>query len=811
MNHRIPVNRLLHSTFLALLFLAAAGAARAGAMVDAVMTSRFLVRGEQGVLELILRGEIAPDEMPTIPEVANLSIRPLGMGLQRRAGQGRRPEYFLPFVVSSYDAGNYVIPPIELSFGGEIQRTEPIELRVIDETKLQWSQAVVGSQRIRYAAAFHALKSTPYVGEKQPVELKVYFPTDQIVLDWGIPDFERDGLSAWRFQPQPRLGRAPLLGRNYHAVPYPSTVSTNRPGKSTLGPATLRLQLQFASIQDFGRAYPQPVTLNIPAIEFDSKPLPDGAPDGFDNAIGNFEIQVAAGETEVREGDPITVEITVRGSGNLDALNPPKPVDSDGWKLYDATAAERGEERRELAGEVVFRQFMRPLRPQSSLPPFRLVYFDPARGKYDTLLSDAIPLTVLPSTAAGIAAGPPQALPIPVEAMTDILGVIHSAPSLRADSPRRPGFWWHLLPALVVAILLGRIALRTLAPRLRKDPETAARQREWRDVERAPDQAAAFYRKLGHFIERWLGDRQDPVVVEVLQRRDQLCFRADGADQRVDRAERQRLLRQLRRIALPLLVALATLAPAPSRAAEEPGRLYDEGRYADAARLWLESGPYERLSADTLFNIGNSAYRLGNPGEAALYYRRALERDPSHPEARQNLRFLERKFGAITIQRPDYQHLLARRSLAFWQNLLWASLWLVAISFLVFPATRPGSGLRVAAIFGWVTAPLLAAAGAIAWRYYPDDARFAPVREQVVIVADNAAVRTAAARTAPKVIDAPAGSLCRLVTRSGDWAYVAFTNESRGWVPLVDIQPILPETTPAPPAPRPAAAPESDA
>jgi hypothetical protein len=106
---------------------------------------------------------------------------------------------------------------------------------------------------------------------------------------------------------------------------------------------------------------------------------------------------------------------------------------------------------------------------------------------------------------------------------------------------------------------------------------------------------------------------------------------------------------------------------------------------------------------------------------------------------------------------------------------------------------------------------LLAASGALAWRYYPDDARFAPLREQVVIVADSAVIRTDAARTAPTVIEAPAGSLCRLLARSGDWAYVAFTNDSRGWVPLVDIEPILPETTPAPPMPRPAEAGESKA
>ena len=77
-------------------------------------------------------------------------------------------------------------------------------------------------------------------------------------------------------------------------------------------------------MNDFGGVYAQPLNLTIPAIQFDSKPLPPGAPEGFENAIGNFELAVQAGETEIREGDPITLEMTVRGSGNLDALNPPE-------------------------------------------------------------------------------------------------------------------------------------------------------------------------------------------------------------------------------------------------------------------------------------------------------------------------------------------------------------------------------------------------------------------------------------------------------------------------------------------------------
>ena len=64
--------------------------------------------------------------------------------------------------------------------------------------------------------------------------------------------------------------------------------------------------------------------------------------------------------------------------------------------------------------------------------------------------------------------------------------------------------------------------------------------------------------------------------------------------------------------------------------------------------------------------------------------------------------------------------------LSFWQGTVWAAAWILALGVLVFPATHPGAGIRIAAIAGFVTAPLLAVCGLLAWRHYPDDARFAP-------------------------------------------------------------------------------------
>jgi tetratricopeptide (TPR) repeat protein len=229
---------------------------------------------------------------------------------------------------------------------------------------------------------------------------------------------------------------------------------------------------------------------------------------------------------------------------------------------------------------------------------------------------------------------------------------------------------------------------------------------------------------------------------------------------------------------------------------------YDSARYEEAIKLWLEGGNYQDLTADTLYNIGNACYRAGSPGHAALYYRRALVRDPGHQESRQNLRFIERKCGAITVHRPEYQYALARIPLAAWQGMLWSGLWLCALAALVFPATRSGAHLRVAAVAALVIAPLLAACGGLGWRYFPNDAEFAPLARQAVIIGDKAILHADAARTSPDVIDAPPGSLCEVINESGRWAYVAFATKTRGWIPGEAIEKVVPTTPPVPPTIR---------
>ncbi len=780
--------------------------AHVSAQASSRLSSRFLARGEQALLEISVTGS-RPDAVPEIVAMNGVEIRPAALVPQTRLLPGRRLEHVFSYLISSYDTGRHEVPPVKVSAGGVTIRTEPLEFSVFNPDELQWSEAVAGGTRFRYASAFRVLNPRPYEGETTPVEIKIFVPRDLFVEDWGIPDFQRDGVTAWRFQPSAMRGQVNLLGLPYVSVAYPSTLTPTRKGTVGIGPATVRLMTTQVVMEGILRRVTQEVNLTVPGLELQSQQLPEGAPAGFENAVGNFSLKTGTQLTEVQEGDPVPVEIVVSGSGNLDTLRPPKPVDASGWKLYDAAAEPRGDERREASGTTVFRQFLRPLELKTALPPFQLVYFDPKVKEYRTAVSEAIPLQMTPAAATrtdGIA--PPQALSTPVERMTDILGLMDAASVTLPAAPRLPGWLGHALGGLAALMLIGKALWMRVGHRFRKDPERNARRAALREITAMAKTTddKGFLMAVGRFIESRLGPVPPPEAREILAERDLRCFRGNvPAANPLGTEQRAAILRTLRGMVAALCaIFLLGAGNGEARAADAAADAkvaYDAARYDDAISGWLKAGSYESLSPDVLYNIGNACYRAGSPGHAALYYRRALARDPGHLESLQNLRFIERKHGSITVHRPEYQYALARIPLSTWKGMLWTGAWFCALGVLVFAATRPGARLRVAAVVALVIAPMLAAGGALGWRYFPNDAEFAPLARQAVIIGEKVILYAEASRTSPEVIDAPPGSLCEVIRESGRWAYVSFATKTRGWVPVESIEPIILDGVPQPP------------
>jgi hypothetical protein len=796
----------MNATVIRIITLSLLAAGLGHGNVRSLISSGFLARGELAIFEIRVEGQ-EPDEMPHIPAVKGVDIEAIGYG-RPQMFPGRRIESSFRFLVSSYEVGVHEIPAVEVLVNGVKFTTKPVSVEIFDPGDLVWSESASQpaemGETVRYASIIRIPQRKFFENQAFGSEIKIYVPRDlaRSVADWGVPEFERKGLAVWRYEPSDPPGEVNLLGQPYVSLAYKSTMTALKAGDVEIGPATVRLIYMKTVFDRFAQRVQLQTTLDVPKLAFTVAPLPGGAPEGFDNAVGNFTLSTAAKETEVTEEEPIALDVIVSGTGNLDNLRSPQMIDPSGWKVYDATPNQRGEERRELSGAVVFSQFIRPLEMKTGVPPFRLVFFDPDTEKYETVMTEIIPLAMTPATGGGgfLSSGPPQSLSVPVERMSDILGVIDTERLLTPSGKPLPPWLPHSLAAAFSLALIGRALWMRYGHLFERDEMKRELKKDFETLARAASgDGLAFLRAAGGFAERWQLVHKDAEVRDILDERDRLCFREAKSDVPVPKGRRDKILRSLRRAALGLfLFAFAGQLEAGEVSAKAK-EAYEAARFEDAAKLWLEAGPYGDLSADTLYNIGNAAYRMGAPGPAALYYRRALARDTAHGEARQNLRFIERKYGSITVQRPAYQYVIARIPLASWKGGLWAGAWMVVLGLLLFPATRPGSRWRVAGVVGLVLGPLMMSMGALGWRYFPDDAGFAPIARQAVVVGEKVVLHTDAARTSPEVIDAPPGSIAEVIRRSGDWAYVAFATRTRGWVLIDSIEMVIAEGKPQAP------------
>lgn len=211
-----------------------------------------------------------------------------------------------------------------------------------------------------------------------------------------------------------------------------------------------------------------------------------------------------------------------------------------------------------------------------------------------------------------------------------------------------------------------------------------------------------------------------------------------------------------------------------------------EAAYSGYQKL-LDDGD---INADLLYNIGNASFRLSRKGEAALWYQRTLTLDPTHREARQNLRFLKRSGGFFQFDSPDHMDILnsVRRDTLL--RIAALSAWITVLGIAAALILKLGVGIKT---FLWFASPIaaLVAITAGVGLYLKAQAR-SELGQMSIVTTDSGAAYTSPARGASTVIALPAGSQLALVSRRGDWDYVDIPGDIRGWVPQSSIKPLWP-------------------
>ncbi|MBL8753661.1 MAG: BatD family protein [Planctomycetes bacterium] len=186
-------------------------------------------------------------------------------------------------------------------------------------------------------------------------------------------------------------------GRTFQVLQLVTSVRLPSPGTVALAEPQVRYAFATKFVEDFLRGRQavdrQEATVVGRAPRWTVEPLPAPAPEGFHGAVGTFTVEAVLASRPTAVGDAFTVEVVVRGSGDLAGL-PPLPTPRLPGFHVQGVAERRGPDRTVFALDVL------ALRAGAvAVPPVPFVAFDPVRAAYEALATEALPIVVAAATA----------------------------------------------------------------------------------------------------------------------------------------------------------------------------------------------------------------------------------------------------------------------------------------------------------------------------------------------------------------------------------------------------------------------------
>lgn len=395
-------------------------------------------------------------------QVSNLVVEFLNIGqnessqitiINGQRSQTNSREHLIDFQLTALQEGTVVIPAVEVQADGRTLRTQAVPIQV-----------TAPPPNDSFFLTTKLSKNTGYVGEALTLTTTFYFDQQIRDVNYVMPLLALDTLDTVPLPQDQAEFSIPINGETVHA----QQGQASRDGETfvtltfqhALIPrkaGTLELPRSFVSAQaPSGRAVRRRPLFGIqqeyttvvaaaPAQNLTVVPLPEeGKPADFSGLVGTFALSATASPTQVNVGDPITLIVAISGPDYLDKVDLP-PLDSQ------TALAQHFRIPEEMAPGVVegkTKRFTQTIRAQSAdvteVPPLTLSYFDVNAGRYETIQSKPIPLTVHETTIVTAAEAEGHSPTVEVAEHREVnKGIAHNFTDTGALTPQRfgPDVW----------------------------------------------------------------------------------------------------------------------------------------------------------------------------------------------------------------------------------------------------------------------------------------------------------------------------------------------------------------------------------
>jgi tetratricopeptide (TPR) repeat protein len=230
-----------------------------------------------------------------------------------------------------------------------------------------------------------------------------------------------------------------------------------------------------------------------------------------------------------------------------------------------------------------------------------------------------------------------------------------------------------------------------------------------------------------------------------------------------------------------VLFALTAKAMAEdlSSAFDAANRLYDQGKYAEAATGFEKLIESKTVSPALYYNLGNAFYKSGQMGRAIAAYRTAERVTPRDPDLRANLRFARNQVQGPTLAPAAWQNWLRKLTVNEWTFLASLALWLLLL-LLAFLQWRPGLSRSLRAGMALLAVATLFFGGCAAAAIYQDSSSAA------IIVERDAVVHASPFEGSPNAFTLHDGAEVRILDERKDqneeWFKVSTDPRRVGWL-----------------------------
>lgn len=695
-----------------------------------VEVPNIVASGEQFNVTFIIEGESRPDEfiwdkgedfdLVWGPQTGSSTSVSIVNGKRTKSSQ---VTYI--YILAPKRTGQCVIPSAVARFKNREVASQPKTVKVLDGSASSGQQPSNGSQSDRNSRQTGTISSDDLylslkvsrtdvvLGEPVTAELKLYqrvgvagfegarFPSfngfwsQETAAPTNI-EFEREDVNG-------QLYNSALL-RRYVLIPQQT-------GKLTIDPAELVCLVNIRTSSRTGNSifdsfFDDGYTtvrkrINSKAVTVTVRDLPAGAPADFGGGVGQYRMSARLSRNVLKAHEAGSLIVTISGKGNLSLLEAPELRFPPDFEVYDVKSTTNAD--KSTGGTTGSRVFEYPFIPRShgefTIGPVTYSYYDVNAGKYVTVTSDALELSV---EKGAVQSQEGQVIQTPSAERKDVKNLGEDIRFIVRDLPKYSfgrafivnslGFWLASV-LLIIAAAAAWAVFRGMAAR--KADVAGTRTRRATKMAQARLKAAsgylkqnleaAFYEELHKALIGYISDKLN-IGVEALNKENISARLLEGGVSEelvgsyislVDACEYARYspdsgneamtthyndaVRIISSIdstmkshkktaygAMSLIVLMLVL-PAVMRAENQNALLdslwqkgvsaYSDGRWEESADAWESLRGAGVESAELYYNLGNAYFKSTEIGRAVLNYERALRLDPSFSDARFNLEF----------------------------------------------------------------------------------------------------------------------------------------------------------------------------